>query len=84
MVFRINLLCNPAHDFSELYRYFIYFSACQLCKYNTLAVSLYKMNWDIEFEQTCQCFTWHRTRNHIAPDDNVIYLSFANLLEHSF
>src|SRR5258708_6901037 len=33
-------------------------------------------------QQIRECFTWHRTRKHIAPDHYIVYFCLANLLEH--
>src|SRR3984893_16444080 len=82
-MFSTQLFCRPTHDFSKLFRDPADLHSCQLCKHVHLAVALDELNWNIQAQQTVNCFPRHRTRNHIAADDRLIYACLSNILEDS-
>src|SRR3989442_9926737 len=79
----MKLLRHPAHDLSKLFWDGACIRACHLCKHLTVAIALDKLYWNIQVQQTRECFTWHRAQNHIAPDHYMVYLCLTNILEYS-
>jgi hypothetical protein len=65
---------RPTYDFSELFWNPAYLHACHLCKHSHLAIALDELHWNIEVQQTLDCFPRHRTWNHVAPNHDLIYV----------
>src|SRR6266571_8458685 len=81
-MFRMELARHPAHDLSKLFWDGACIRACHLFKHNTVAIPLDELCWDIEVQQTCECFTWHGAGQHIAPDHYMVYFCLTNILEY--
>src|SRR5437879_2131936 len=79
LVFRIKLLCSPAHDLLELFRKRACFCARHHCKHLTVTVALDELHWNVEVPQTAQCLPWHRARQHIATHHDLVYLCLTNI-----
>jgi hypothetical protein len=79
----MKLLRVPAHDFLKLFRNGSCFRTSHLGKDLTVAVALDKLHWNVEIEQTRECLTRHRARNHIAPDHYLVYLGLTNIWQNS-
>lgn len=54
-----------------------------LCKHRSIAIAVDELDWNIEVQQTREALTRHRARNHVAPDDYLVYFCSANILKHS-
>ena len=79
----MKLLRHPAHDLSKLFRDGACFRASHPCKHLTVAIALDELDWNVEVQQTRDCFPWHRARKHIAPDYYMVYFCLTNILEYS-
>src|SRR5437660_11702418 len=79
----MKLLCIPAHGLSKLFRDGACFRAFHPCKHLTVAVALDELHWNVEVQQTRDCFTWHRSGKHIAADHQMICFCLTNILEDS-
>jgi hypothetical protein len=79
----MKLLRRPANDLSELFWNLAYVLASHLCKHDTIAIAVDELHWSIELEQTRQRFARHRAWKHIAPDHDMLYSCFTNIVEDS-
>src|ERR1700730_883345 len=82
-MFGAQLPRRPAYGFSKLFRDPADLHPRHLCKHVHLAVALDELNWNIETQQTIDCFQRHRTGHHIAADHDLIYVGLTNILEDS-
>ena len=77
------LLSIPADGLPKLFRHAACFDASHHRKHLAVAVALDELDWNIEVQQARECFTWHRSRKHVAPDHHMVYICLTNILEYS-
>jgi hypothetical protein len=79
----MKLLRCPTYDRLILFWDGGWLSACHLFEYSNLTVAIDKLHWNAKVQQTRERFTWHRPRNHIASNYDMVYFCLTNLLEYS-
>jgi hypothetical protein len=72
----------PADLFPKLFRDLAGLIASHLSQDNPVAVAMNEPHWNVEIEQAFQGLSWHRAREHIAADDDFVYVCAADIIEN--
>src|ERR1700730_1870608 len=81
-VFGIKLLRRPAYDLTKLLWDICRLLAGHLVQNGNLTVTQDKVHWNLEAQKVSECFRWHRTRNNIPSNHNMIYACLTDLFDY--
>jgi hypothetical protein len=84
LVSRTKLRGIPAHAFSKLFQDCACFLTFHQCQHFAITVAPETLHGNVEVTQTSKRLGWHRARNHIATDHNLVYLCLTNILKNGF